>query len=86
MKIAYLPRLFSLPKDTPAIKCFGASYRCFAAVDLDNNIYMFNKFVKHQKEDVHTGIYSANNSIFNGGNIGKIGGSYRNHYALVEEN
>ena len=47
MKIAYLPRLFSLPKDTPAIKCFGASYRCFAAVDLDNNIYMFNKFMKH---------------------------------------
>jgi hypothetical protein len=83
MKIAYLPRLFNLPKDIPPIKCFGAAYRSFAVVDFDNNIYMFNKFMKHSKDDVHTGIYFANNSLFNGGNIGKIGGTYRNHYALV---
>ncbi|EGR32423.1 regulator of chromosome condensation protein, putative [Ichthyophthirius multifiliis] len=86
MKIAYLPKLFDLPKDVGKIKCFGASYRSFAVVDENNQIYMFNKFMKHNKEDVHSGIYFADNKLFNGGNIGKIGGVYRNNYALVEEN
>jgi hypothetical protein len=64
MKIAYLPRIMNLPKDMGKIKTFGAAYRSFAVVDEENKIYMINKFMKHSKEDIHTGVYFADNSLF----------------------
>lgn len=45
---------------------------------------MKNSFVQHQEEDIATGIKKTDNSIFDKGEILKIGGVYRNRYAIVK--
>lgn len=84
MKLAYLPKLFELPPDAGKIKTFGAAFRSFAIVDENNKIYMKNKFALPKSENIHTGVYTTDNSIFEGGDILAIGGTYRYHYALVK--
>jgi hypothetical protein len=49
----------------------------------DNKVFMKNAFVKHQHENIETGILTTDNSIFDGGNILDIGGKYRNRFAIV---
>ena len=44
---------------------------------------MKNDFVKHQNENIETGILETDNSIFNNGNILEIGGCYSYKYAIV---
>ncbi|KAL4446187.1 hypothetical protein ABPG74_021726 [Tetrahymena malaccensis] len=84
MKLAYLPKKFELPTEAGKIKTFGAAFRSFAVVDEFNNIFMKNKFLKTDKENIKTGVYSADNSLFDKGNILSIGGTYRTHYAVVQ--
>jgi hypothetical protein len=45
---------------------------------------MKNDFVKHQNENIDSGIFETDNSIFNNGEILEIGGMYHNKYAIVE--
>lgn len=84
MKLAYLPKQFELPAEAGPIKTFGAAFRSFAVVDINNNIYMKNKFVLPKSENIHTGVYTADNSCFDKGDILSIGGTYRSHYAIVK--
>jgi hypothetical protein len=45
MKIAYKPEMFPLPTGVKA-RLIGGAYRCFAAVDEGNTLYMKNSFIK----------------------------------------
>ena len=45
---------------------------------------MKNDFVKHQSENIETGILMTDNIIFDGGKILEIGGIYNNRFAIVE--
>jgi hypothetical protein len=47
-------------------------------------MYFKNAFVKHEYEEIKTGIFNTSNAIFGGGNILAIGGNYRNRFAIVE--
>lgn len=84
MKLAYLPKRFEMPATAGKIKTFGAAFRSFAVVDEQNNIYMKNKFLATKTENIKTGVYSADNSIFDNGDILSIGGTYRSHFAIVK--
>ena len=84
MKLAYLPKQFELPTEAGKIKTIGAAFRSFAIVDENNKIYMKNKFLSSKSENIHTGVYTTDNSLFDNGNILSIGGTYRNHYAIVQ--
>jgi len=93
--IAHKPEIFKLPPKVNLIKKVVAGYKSFACVTgifflsishlaVENNeIYFRHNFLQFQKENKDTGVQSADNSIFNGGQIIDIGGSYRNKYAIV---
>lgn len=83
MKLAYKPEALPLPADIGKIKHIAAAWRCLAVVTEDNTIYTKNKFVESQEENIETGIFKADNSIFDSKDILKIGGNYRNRYAIV---
>lgn len=45
---------------------------------------MKNAFVAHKEENIATGIMKADNSLFDGGEILKLGGVYRNRFAIIK--
>lgn len=86
MKLSYLPKRFEMPSEAAPIKLIGAAFRSFAVVDENNVIYMKNKFLLPNKgENIKTGVYTADNSCFEGGDILSLGGTYRHHYAVVKQ-
>jgi len=50
----------------------------------DNQVYMKNKFLKDESENLETGVFLANTSIFQGGEIIEMGGAYKNKYAIIK--
>ena len=51
----------------------------------DNEVYMSNKnFLKDREENLETGVFLAETSAFGSGEILKMGGSFRNRYAIVK--
>lgn len=65
------------------IKTIGCCYNSLVVVDEENQLYMTQKYAKFLVEDDQTGIQFQTNDIFGKGNIIKIGGKYRNRYAIV---
>ena len=51
----------------------------------DNEIYMKNKLLKEESENLETGVFKASTEYFRGGNIVTLGGSYRNKYAIIKD-
>lgn len=87
LKLAFTPELVPLPEGT-VVKTVGAFDRGFAVVTDKNEIYQkgyffedTNKFVENQE----TGFYYCEENLIEGRDIVKIGGGYRNRYALVGE-
>ncbi len=84
IKMAYKPEKLKLPNSIGKIKLIGACFRCVVVVDENNQMFFKNAFVKHEQEEVKTGIFNTSNAIFGGGNIVSIGGNYRNKFAVVQ--
>lgn len=82
LKLAYEPQLLRVPAGKK-IKKVGAATGSVCAVTDENEIYMKNKYMKEESEDLETGIFKANTTVFKGGEILEIGGAYRNKYAIV---
>ena len=50
-----------------------------------NELYFKNPYVQHKEENIATGIFKADNSIFENKEILQIGGTYRNRFAIVSK-
>lgn len=87
LKLAYEPERLPIPEGTE-IKTVGCSDRGFAAIDKDNGIYTRGKFFEINKtdfeENMENGLFYCSRNLFDGRDVKKIGGGWRNRYALVE--
>jgi len=83
LRLIWQPEKFPLPENK-RVKKVTASYGTVAVITEDNYIYSKNPFVGNAEEDYKTGLFVADNSIFKGGDIIDIGGSYRNRFAIVK--
>ena len=45
---------------------------------------MKNKFLTEDSENLETGVWTANTSVFKGGEILEMGGAYKNRYAIIK--
>jgi len=82
-----VPEKLPIPEGVK-IKTVGACDRGFAAVCEDNGIYTKGKFfevnAKDFEENMETGLMYCSTNLFEGRDVHKIGGGWRNRYALVE--
>eukprot|EP01016_Furgasonia_blochmanni_P044116 TRINITY_DN6095_c0_g1_i3.p2 TRINITY_DN6095_c0_g1~~TRINITY_DN6095_c0_g1_i3.p2 ORF type:complete len:225 (+),score=68.31 TRINITY_DN6095_c0_g1_i3:756-1430(+) len=83
LRLAYKPERLKLPEGKK-LKKVAAAHRSAVAVTEDNELYMKAKFVKHNTEDLSTGVLFADSSIFFGGDVVDIGGSYKNRFAIIK--
>lgn len=84
LKLAYEPQLLKVP-DGKKVKAVGAASGSVCAITEDNEIYMKNKLLKEESENLETGVFKASTEYFRGGNILTLGGSYRNKYAIIKD-
>lgn len=86
MRLTYQPNRLALPEEVVGkVTSVTAGYRSIAVLTDDNQIYMRNKYVNHHQENIDTGIFQADASKLFDGRVIKMGGQYRNHYAIVEK-
>jgi len=84
LRLAYEPTLVRLPQDKK-VKRVAATSKSVCAITTDNEVYMNNKnFMKEKEENLETGVFLADTSAFGSGNIIKMGGSFRNRYAIIK--
>lgn len=83
LKLAYEPVLLPLPAGK-IVRKVAASHGSVCAITEDNQVYMKNKFLKDESENLETGVFLANTSIFQGGEIIEMGGAYKNKYAIIK--
>jgi len=98
LRLAYEPLLLPIPAGK-IVKRVAASHGSVCAItgDLflnklywffflleDNQVYMKNKFLTEDSENLETGVWTANTSVFKGGEILEMGGAYKNRYAIIK--